>query len=62
MLQYHTAEDLSAVYYFVKETLKSKKWRKRFTKLAVKTIHGTGVAVVRLRNLMMNLVKTFKCK
>jgi hypothetical protein len=47
MLQHHTAEDLSAVYYFVKETLTSKKWCKCFSKLAVKTIHGTDAAVIR---------------
>ena len=47
MLQHHAAEDLSAIYYFVKEALTSKKWRKCFSKLAVKTIHSMDTAVIR---------------
>jgi hypothetical protein len=46
MLQHYTIEDLSAVYYFVKEALTSKKWRKCFSKLTVKTIHSTDTTVL----------------
>lgn|GEM_PF-3875972 len=47
MITHHGVEDLSAIYYFVKEALTSKKWHKCFSKLAVKTIHGTDTTVIR---------------
>jgi 3'-phosphoadenosine 5'-phosphosulfate sulfotransferase (PAPS reductase)/FAD synthetase len=38
MLQHHAAEDLSAIYYFVKEALTSKKRHRKFSKLVNKTL------------------------
>jgi len=33
MLQHNNVEDLSPIYYFIKEALRSKRWCKRFSKL-----------------------------
>jgi len=38
MMIHHDVEDLSAIYYFVKEVLKSQKWRRKYSKLANKTL------------------------
>jgi len=37
-MTHHGIEDLSAIYYFVKEVLTSKKWHMKFSKLANKTL------------------------
>jgi 3'-phosphoadenosine 5'-phosphosulfate sulfotransferase (PAPS reductase)/FAD synthetase len=38
MMTHHGVEDLSAIYYFVKEALTSKKWHRKFSKLVNKTL------------------------
>ena len=34
----HKVEDLSAIYYFAREALRSQKWRRKYSKLASKTL------------------------
>jgi 3'-phosphoadenosine 5'-phosphosulfate sulfotransferase (PAPS reductase)/FAD synthetase len=38
LMIHHSVESLSAIYYFVKEALKSRKWRRKYSKLANKTL------------------------
>jgi hypothetical protein len=38
LMAQHSAESLSAIYYFVREALMSKKWRRKYSKLANKTL------------------------
>jgi 3'-phosphoadenosine 5'-phosphosulfate sulfotransferase (PAPS reductase)/FAD synthetase len=38
LLMHHSVENLSAIYNFVKEALKSTRWRKKYSKLANKTL------------------------
>jgi 3'-phosphoadenosine 5'-phosphosulfate sulfotransferase (PAPS reductase)/FAD synthetase len=37
----HKVENLSTIYYFVKEALRSQKWRRKYSKLANKTLLAT---------------------
>jgi 3'-phosphoadenosine 5'-phosphosulfate sulfotransferase (PAPS reductase)/FAD synthetase len=38
LMIHNSVENLSAIYYFVKETLKSKRWHRKYSKLANKTL------------------------
>jgi 3'-phosphoadenosine 5'-phosphosulfate sulfotransferase (PAPS reductase)/FAD synthetase len=38
LMVHHGVEDLSAIYYFVKEALKSRRWHKKYSKLANRTL------------------------
>jgi 3'-phosphoadenosine 5'-phosphosulfate sulfotransferase (PAPS reductase)/FAD synthetase len=38
LLVHHGVEDLSAIYYFAKEALKSRRWHKKYSKLANRTL------------------------
>jgi 3'-phosphoadenosine 5'-phosphosulfate sulfotransferase (PAPS reductase)/FAD synthetase len=37
MMAHHGVEDLSAIYYFVKEVLRSQRWRRKYSRLASQT-------------------------
>lgn len=41
LLKHHAVEDLSALYHFTREVLRSGRWRRRFSKLANRTL-GVG--------------------
>jgi hypothetical protein len=41
LMTHHSVESLSAIYYFVMETLKSRRWQRKYSRLANKTLLDT---------------------